>query len=335
MMPNRKKGYVASATMLKNITANLQRQIKEKKINSIPKEIRDFMKDAEQLQENQEKHFSPEKAVKLRGSFLSFYAVHDLIKTDDAQSMLSGLHSIKTLSGSASSYFSDAYEKVYTILKDYKYREFCDSRVYFVDKVARDMLVGIGKRIESKISTTFEKRNIRLNKIVNLLNKDDFATQYSVKFIPKYQYISKPESIKKYLPQQYKIERNKIIKEYNELFATHDFDDTTKKILLKKRDSKIESMDAEYKYIMEDIESDGSNLDVKIVSYDNTTLYPEISMKLSGKGKENIPTVKMHLRSEVVNVLWYVPKQLKDTNTVANILKNYSHAFGSVYYKEI
>lgn len=333
-MPSKKKGFVATGVMLKNITANLQRQIEEKKINSTPKEIREFIKEVIQLQEKQEKHFSPEKAVKLRGAFLSFFALHDLVKTNDMQDLLRGFHSIKTLSGNASSYFSDAYEKIYALLENYKYREFGDARVYFVDKEARDELVRIEKKLESKISTTFEKRNIRLNKIVNLLNKDNFATQYSVKFIPKYQYISKPESIKKYLPQQYKIERNKIIKEYRELFATHDFDDTTKKILLKKRDSKIESMDAEYKYIMDNIEKDVGNLDVKIVSYDNTTVYPEISMKLSGKAKENIPTIKMHLRIEVVNVLWYTPRQLKDTNTVANILKNYNHAFGSVYYKE-
>lgn len=338
-MKHQKKGFLADPKLIKSAARFIDNEIVKKEIKSVPKEIRIFLDEAKSLEEGKEKHYSPERAVKLRGSLLSFFAIHSITSSKETKEIVNGLYAIKSAAGDASSYFSDSYEHIYRLLKNYKYREFGEAKLYFVDKEARDEIFRIDEELKSKIKTAFEKRNIKLNKIVNFLNFDGLSTFYSVKFVPKYQYISKEESIDKYLPAHYEITKNKIEKEYRERYAAHDFDKANKYILEEQKNAKLKNIDSEYEFIQKELQKDERQIDIKIISYEHSSLYPEITYNIEaeetgkdGKTKIKLSKRKQHLRSEAVNVLWYKPVQLKGSNTIAEILKNYNHAFGDVYY---
>lgn len=336
-MKHTKKGFLAEAKIVKSAARFIESEVTRREIKSIPKEIRVFLSEAKELPNNEEKHYSPERAVKLRGAILSFFAIHAIESPEEIKEIISGLYSIKSAAGGASSYFSDSYERIYRLLKGCKFREFGEAKLYFVNEEIRDEIFKINEKLESMVTSSFEKRNIKLNKIVNFLNFEGVSTFYSVKFVPKYQYISKEKSIKRYLPAHYEITKNKILKEYRERYAAHDFDKANKDILEGQKKAKLKDIESEYEFIKKELERDKDAIDIKILSYEHSSLYPEITYnfetgKVDKKGEPITHKRKQHLRSEAINALWYRPVQLKRHNTVADVLKNYNHAFGDVYY---
>jgi hypothetical protein len=328
------RGYEAKSSLLHSIAAILSSNIKEKKIQSVPVDIKRFLDDVAQLPRDGVKNFSPERSIKLRGAFVAFLSINNIEKTPEIEEFLSELNSIKTL-GQAAVFFSKAYDEIYLMLDKYPFREFLEAKLYFIDDIARKELIRINDELNALISNQNEKRKLKLNKIVNFLNPENASSRYSVSYKAKYQYISKEESLEKYLPAHYEITLNKIEKEYRDLFAAHKFSEKKKQQLIVKKEQEIQRVKDEFAYISKKLK-DGKGFDVKILSYEHSSLYPEIKFSETSfeQGKTKHKTRYAHLRSEVVNALWYKPSQLKSSNTVADILQNYNHAFGDVYYIE-
>ena len=329
------RGYKARTSLLKSISAFLSANIKEKNICSLPVDIKRFMEDTSKLNIDEDKNISPERAIKLRGVLVAFLSINDIVKTPEINELLEGLNSIKTL-GSAAVFFSKAFDEIYLMLDRYPFREFSEAKIYFIDDAARNRLVDINDELESLIVNKNEARKLKLSKIVNFLNPVNVSSRYSVSYKAKYQYISKEESLEAYLPAHYKITLNKIEKEYRELLETHHFPEKKRQQLNVKKEQEIQRVNDEYAYISKKIKED-EGFDVKILTYEHSSLYPEIKFSESeivDDGKPKHKTRYFHLKSEVVNILWYKPNQLKKSNTVADILQNYNHAFGDVYYFE-
>ncbi len=326
---SRKKGFSVEKKFIKNVIAVLQKEINAKEIKSVPKDISNFIKEAQTFDDEGIKNYSIERTLKLKGLFLSFVSLHDLKDIPEIKEFMDLIQNTQKTYSTATAYFSNTFNEIYTLLEPYPFREFGEAKIYFVDENARNILNKHKNILEGLISSTIEKRNIKFNKIVNFLNPEHIAIFYSVKYVSKYQYISKQESIEKYLPVHYEVMKNKINKEFKELFKTHKFDVTNKRMLEDKRDAQLKTMQEEYNYLTRCIEEDAV-IDIKILSYEHAPMYPEINFRESIEEKTR--TKNIHLRSEVINVLWYKPVQLKSNNTVADILKNYNHAFGDVYY---
>ena len=325
----RKKGLTVKCSVVKIATLCLQKEIKTKEIKSVPKDIIKLIDESKKFKNNDEKTYSPERVIKLKSLLSSFVSLHNIEASPELKEFVSLIDTAQKTYSEASAYFSEAFDEIYTMLEKYPYREFEKEKIYFVDKDGRDKLNQYRRILEKLISTKTEQRNIRFNKIVNFFNPDNIATYYSIKYVQKYQYISKKESIEKYLPVHYEVMKNKLNKEFRELFETHKFNTTNKKILEDKRDAQLKTMKEEYNYLMQCIR-DEIDIDIKILSYEHAPMYPEINFR--GLVDKKPYTRSVHLRSEVINVLWYKPVQLKSNNTIANILENYSHAFGDVYF---
>ncbi|WP_457750313.1 hypothetical protein [Sulfurimonas sp.] len=327
------RGYKASWDTLKSVGGFLKENIEKKGIGSIPPDIKKLLKDIDEANGSQ-KVFSPERAIKLRGVLVAFFSINDISPNKETTELIDGFKSIKTL-GNAALYFSNAFDEIYSMLDKYPFREFLEAKLYFVDLDARDRLIFIRDKLASLTTTQNEKRKLKFNKIVNFLNPDHVSKKYSVSYKSKYQYISKEESLEKYLPAHFEITLNKIEKEYRELLKTHTFSEKKKQQILVKKEIEIKKAKDEYAYITKQLKQN-SDLDVKILSYEHSSLYPEIKFleERNFEGTVKYATKQFHLRSEVVNVLWYKPSQLKKNNTVADILQNYNHAFGDVYYIE-
>jgi len=322
-----KKGLYLDSANAKNFSLAIQREIGNKNIATIPKEIKNFIED---VKKDKRAAYSIEKTLKLKGILYSFLAIHDLKKADGIKEFIEFLESSDKYKNTAAQYFSELFDEIYVMLEKYTYREFGNTKIFFIDEVAKNEILKKKERLEKLVSSTYEKRYIKFSKIANFLNPEEMAYFYSIKYVSKYQYISKEESIKKYLPIHYEVLKNKINKEFRELFATHKFDATNKRVLEDKRDAKLKTMQEEYNYIMHCLE-EGAEIDIKILSYEHAPMYPEITYRANNE-KNKTRTKVAHLRSEVINILWYKPVQLKNNNTVADVLKNYHHAFGDVYY---
>lgn len=329
------RGYKADVSLLKSVADFLSTSIKEKQVRSLPVDIKRFIEDVSELQPGESKNISPERAIKLRGILVAFLSIHDIVKTPELDKLLDGFNSIKTL-GSAALFFSRAFDEIYLMLDKYPFREFSEAKLYFIDDKARKRLVEINDELESLVTNKNETKKLKLNKIINFLNPENVSSRYSVSYKAKYQYISKEESLETYLPAHYKITLNKIEKEYRELFETHHFPEKKKQQLNVKKEQEIQRVHDEYAYVSKKMRED-QDFDVKILTYEHSSLYPEIKFsetEVLSDGKLKHKTRYSHLRSEVVNALWYKPSQLKKSDTVADILQNYNHAFGDVYYLE-
>lgn len=329
------RGYRADASLLKSVADFLSVNIKEKQVHSLPVDIKRFIEDVSELHPSDSKNISPERAIKLRGVLVAFLSIHDIVKTPEIDKLLDGLNSIKTLGGAAV-FFSNAFDEIYLMLDHYPFREFSEAKLYFIDDKARERLVAISKELESLIVNKNEAKKLKLNKIINFLNPENVSSRYSVSYKAKYQYISKEESLETYLPAHYKITLNKIEKEYRELFETHHFPEKKKQQLSVKKEQEIQRVHDEYAYVSKKMKED-KEFDVKILTYEHSSLYPEIKFsetEMLEDRKLKHKTRYSHLRSEVINALWYKPSQLKKSDTVADILQNYNHAFGDVYYLE-
>lgn len=331
-MAKNNKTVQYSASMLKTAVMALQFEIKIKKITSVPKDLLQFFDEVEKMDMKEQKIFYAETLIKLKTSILSFIALHDIKQYSEVNSFIKKLQADTINESKAVLYFSRAFDEVYSILSKYRSRDYEDAKIVFIDEAAKDKLVTIKNTLEELISNYTEKRNLKFNKIVNLFNPENPAISYDVKFITKYQYISKDVSIKKYLPAHYQVMKNKINKEFSELLDTHDFDEVTKKILDDKRRAKLKKMTSEYNYLLSYITEDKDGIDIKILGYEHAPLYPEI--KFVEQNDKKTVTKHFHIRSETINALWYKPVQLKSNNTVSEILQHYNHAFGDVYYRE-
>ena len=322
------KGCTIDSETLQRSVAFLNATIDKQEIKSVSKEVREFIKEFS-VKSSKEKNFSPERVLRLRGALLSFLTVHDITPNKQLSSVMDTFHKTN-LSSAASTLFSRCFDEVYRLLEGYRYREFDEAKLYFIDSDAHAKIVSLQKELEAAITTETEKRKLKFNKIVNLVNPVFFAIQYNVTFKKKYQYISKKESLEKYLPQHYAIIKNKVKKDYRELIYSHDFSQSKKRLIESQMNVELAKIDSEFAFLQEALQNE-EDVDIKILSYEHSSTYPEIRFTLNEDDKTK--TRYAHLRSEVINVLWYEPIQIKSSSTISDILEHYNHAFGDVYYQ--
>ncbi len=323
------KACVISKDILWKATAYLNNEINDKDIRDIPKDIRNFLSESSNLKDMQ-KRFSQERVLKLKGALLSFLSIHSIEKDANIDYIIKQFDTI-VFSSDASAFFAQCFDIVHGLLHNYKFRNFDESRVYFIDDNAKIQFSSLREKLESLIRTQTEKKKLKFSKIINFINEEEVATQYSVVFRKKYQYISTPASIEKYLPQHYAIIKNKVEKDYKDLIGSHNFPKSKIKLLLDQKRDDLKKIDSEYDFIQNTIKS-GDDIDIKILSYEHSSQYPEIRYKCNGNEKNKKKTRYAHLKSETINVLWYNPIQVKTSSTISDIIENYNHAFGDVYY---
>jgi len=322
------KKFTIETSILKKINTFFIEAINMRSIDFIPGEIKSFLDEISNFNGETEKTFSPERSVKLRGALVAFVSINNIGRSSDLDILLDGLRAIRTL-GDASIYFSEMYDHIYTLLSSAHYRDFLDAKLYFVNEHQRNEILEMKAKLESLITTETQKKKLKFSSVVKFLNPLEVTSSYEVRYRSKYQYISKKESIDKYLPSHFEITKNKLSKNHRELLETHKFSKSKISMLEREQEAILAKMDDDYKHIMENLWSD--DFDVKIVSYEHSSLYPEIKFSQTSTKGSSVSSYA-HLSKETVNVLWYNPSQSKRSNTIEYILENYNHPFGDVYF---
>lgn len=283
-------------------------------------DIRKFTAEALSM-ESETKNYTPERCAKLIAAIRAYLSINKIEQDGETESLLEGFSSV-IVDDEILTLFANSASSVLEILRDADKRVFMEAEVYYIDEIAMRKLVEIEQALISLFTRKTDKRRFNINRLVNLLNPDSPSHRYSVRFIPKFQQISSCEALDKYFESNYIIWRNTKIKSFNEMLDAHKFDENTKARLQQTHDSELERAQEEHDYIVKNFD----NIDVRISGYEHETLYPSMSFSTLNR------TYDKHLRSEVPNVLWFVPRPFRTNMGIKDFIENSQHAYGNVYY---
>jgi len=322
-----KKGFTQNTRLFKRAALFLEEKIKtDKRRMHVPVDLIRFIDEAKEFEENGVKTYSPDRAVKLYGIITSFLNIYDIDCNEDLAAVLDGFK--KSTKSNAATSFIDAINEVRVLVKNLPLRDIDGVKLYFIDGEEKERLVTIKEKLEQVKKNMVEKKIYAFRRVINFINPDAISHRYKIVFNGKYQYISKIESILKYLPKHHAIVVNKLNKMHSDLLKTHQFSDATKAHIEIEHKVELKRIENEYAYIMQRLQENPESFDVKILSYDHLEIYPEIRYSAANR------TRYAHLRSEVENILWYTPNQLQKDMKASQIASEYNHAFGDVYYME-
>ena len=310
--------FTCSADEVKDVAAIL-RDNRNANPSFFTVDIREFCREADTLSEL--KAYTPGRCAKLHVAISAYYNFNSIAMTPKVQALLDGFSSVLTKGVPLA--FKECAEDITQLLYNYRCRTFLEAELYFIDEKALKFIKMRRAYLESLYETQAHTKLYSFSKIINLLNYNQLSHRYSVKYIPKFQQINKIESVKKYLPSHYAVWKATAIKDFNELLESHDFDEGSIKKMKKEQEMLLARAAEDYEYLL----NNPDNLDIRISGYDEASNYPAIIFATEKRATEK------HLRSEVVNALWFKPHNSRLDLSTKEFIETSTRAFGNVYYK--
>ena len=285
--------------------------------------LEEFCKEALEVEATQ-KNYTPERCAKVLASIEIYYTNNPIVQSDSISGLTGSLEGIlqkNEVFAIYLKYTKDIYTLLHTKLRKMDYMS---ASLYFADTETRDKISMMFESMDKLLTNQTLQKRFSLSKVVNFYNIDSPCHKYSVKYVPKYQYIKKPESVERYLPAHYEIWVNKEKKYFNDYLKTHNLDPNTVSKLTLEHEQKLKRAKEEYEYI----EQNPDSLDVRILGYEDADVYPQITITLEKGSKDR------HLKSETPNLLWFIPKPFRSTMDAKEFIETSQYAgFGDVYYK--
>jgi len=290
--------------------------------------ISEFLKEISKRDINDNK-ITIERAARIYAQLIIFLSKHESLLSTSTRGLMKELNSnIESTSSiyDAFNLYRSTTMHLYSFLDNLNVRKSTNSLLYFVNDETRQECLKIIKPLMEHCETigpSYKKR-FSVSTFVNLI--DDLkinSTKYDITLVPRYPYIKKGKSIERYLDKYYSIARNRIIKNFNELVSTHNFDSGTRDKIELEKNIKLQEAEENYKYIVDNKE----HLDIRIIGYNHANVYSKLSYV-----REGSVTRYIHLKSTVPNILWLTPKQLRKNMEVKEFTEQANHAFGDVYF---
>lgn len=321
-MKHTTKNFTADMPLTKDVANILETDFADQK-KAITRELRSFISEA-QSYDGATKNYTPERIARILANIESYYSINKIAKREKIELFIKQASTV--LDGGAMKIFSHTAHSVSNILYELPKRVYDDSELYFTDEdTLKDLLVLKHNLEEHLVSRSYKKR-FAFSTLVNILNEDNPSHKYNVKYTPKFIHISEKDSIDKYIDAHYHVSRNWENKNFKEFLATHKFDPETIKRLEIEHKAKLKKQQEEYEFLREN--HDNPNINIKILDFEEPKLYPKISVTITAEKR----SFERHLRSEVPNLLWFIPRPFKKNMKIKEFLEEATHAFGSAYY---
>lgn len=295
--------------------------LKQQYSNSFSTYIQLFCEEALIL-EASSKNYTPERSAKLSAYIDIYFSENPIVKSESIKQLSREFATILQ-KNEVHALYSKYTIDIYSLLQNTKKISYMNAEVHFIDNKQRESLLQMFTSMDKLLTSKTLLQRFSLSKVINFLNPDVLSYRYLVKYIAKYQYIKKPESIERYLPATYEVWKNSTKKYFNTFISTHKFDENTKKRLIQEHETELLRAKEEYEYITQNIE----DLDVRILGYEDASLYPRISFTC------NKYTTHKHLKSEMPNVLWFAHEAFRTNMEAKEFIETSQSAFGDVYYK--
>ncbi|CAA6811576.1 MAG: Unknown protein [uncultured Sulfurovum sp.] len=183
------------------------------------------------------------------------------------------------------------------------------------------------------IENGIEKKN-HFYDYAKLINDDYPAFKYTLSMKHKKKEIFDPMKVKKTLPAEYEIWKNKSrVQLQNEIKDKRNaITDEQAKILREKLEKDIELS----KYNIDKVLNNYEKYDVVISTFEEYTYYPALYYVME-QGEKNKAS-DTHLRKDVPNILWYEDNRpytdLRSNDRMSRIIQTFDRFCGSIYIKE-
>lgn len=183
------------------------------------------------------------------------------------------------------------------------------------------------------IENGVEKKN-HFYDYAKIINSDYPAFKYTLSMKHKKKEIFDPFKVRKALPAEYEIWKNKSrVKLENEIKNEENaITDEQAKILREELEKDIELAKHNIDKVLENYE----NYDVVISTFEEYTYYPALYYVMEQEGKNK--AADTHLRQDVPNLLWYEDNrpytELRSNDRMSRIIQTFDRFCGSIYIKK-
>ncbi|CAA6811000.1 MAG: Unknown protein [uncultured Sulfurovum sp.] len=182
------------------------------------------------------------------------------------------------------------------------------------------------------IEKGLEKKN-HFYDYAKIINSEFSAFKYTLSMKHKKKEIFDPFKVRKALPAEYEIWKNKsrvqLEKEIKD--EKNAITDDQAKILREQLEKDIELA----KYNVDKVLDNYENYDVVISTFEDYTYYPALYYVMEEKGKNKASDT--HLRQDVPNLLWYEDNrpyaELRSNDRMSRIIQTFDRFCGSIYIK--
>lgn len=284
--------------------------------------IKSFVDEANKL-DTEYKNYTPERSAKILASMKCFLRANNIEASDEFQDIFKNFESI--FNNNTTKVFAKCAEEINILLYSCKKRSFLGRVVYFLGDQEKDKILEIEREIKESLKRKSDIKKFKITKLINLINPEQTAVKYSVRYVCKYQKINKLESVEQCLPAHFKRHCIFKAKEFFEMLSAHNFNKKQIATMTRKHNTEMKKLKEEYDYLMLNSEQ----LDVRIISSSKVASYPIISYYADGRTYEKM------LKSEIPNALWFNPNTPKEKMTIEEFINSAMHSFGDIYYMPI
>jgi hypothetical protein len=228
----------------------------------------------------------------------------------------------------------EVHQQLSKILKNKKAIEYNGIVLHLIETETLQEVLKLELSVRAdNLENGIEKKN-HFYDFAKIINPDYPAFKYTLSMKHKKKEIFDPMKVKKALPAEYEIWKNKSrAKLESEIKdeANAITDDQAKK-LRAELEKEIDLAKIQVKKVLDNYE----NYDVVISTFEEYTYYPALYYVMEQKGKNK--AADTHLRQDVPNLLWYEDNrpysELRSNDRMSRIIQTFDRFCGSIYIKE-
>jgi hypothetical protein len=227
-------------------------------------------------------------------------------------------------------------ERLSSILQDKNIKKinYQGVNLYLVDKKILDKILELELMVRAYNEEHGIKKRNHFFEYAKIINPEYPAFKYTLLMKHKKKEIFDPMKVKKYLPAEFEIWKNKARLDLKKKIENPDSaitPDQAKK-LKEKLELEIEIAKSRIDEVLENFDS----YDVVISTFEHYTYYPALYYVMEVKDK-NVPK-DTHLRQDVPNILWFRDnrpfRELRSNDRISRVIQTFDRYCDSIYIKK-
>lgn len=220
------------------------------------------------------------------------------------------------------------------ILKNIRKIDYQEITLYLINQETLNKVLQLELRVRAENEEKgIEKRN-HFYDYAKIINPKYPAFKYTLLMKHKKKEIFDPQKVKKALPAEFEIWKNKSRVELEKEIKNKDSSITDEQAIKLRKELELQ-IEITRKHI-KDVLNNYSSYDVVISTFEYYTYYPALYfvMEIDDKNK----TSDTHLRQDVPNILWFQDNrpfsELRSNDRMSRIIQTFNRCCGSIYIKK-
>ena len=226
------------------------------------------------------------------------------------------------------------HQELAEILKDSKRIDYQGIALYLVEKEVLDKVLLLEMRVIAENEDKGIKKRNHFYDYAKIINPQYPAYKYTLLMKHKKKEIFNPAKVKKALPAEFEIWKNKSRADLEKKIKNEETAITKEygKVLRDRLEKEIEVTEKKIREVLNDFDS----YDVVISTFEHYTYYPALYFVMEIDGK-NVPK-DTHLRQDVPNILWFWDNrpftELRANDRMSRIIQTFDRYCDSIYIKK-